>query len=116
MVMPTAVKDRPMTLDELFAVIESRRGGDPDASYTAKLLARGPDRIAKKLGEEAVEAVIAAVQRDREAFLGECGDLLYHLLVLWAALGVRPEEVWAELANRKGVSGLVEKAGRPKDG
>lgn len=98
-------------LDELFAVIESRRGGSPDNSYTARLLAAGAPNIARKVGEEAVEAVVAALC-EPERLAAESADLLYHLLVLWAGAGVKPEQVWAELARRQGTSGLVEKASR----
>ena len=99
-------------LDRLYAVIASRQGGDADASYTAKLFAKGTDKIAQKLGEEAVEAVIAAVTKDRDGTIGESADLIYHLCVLWADAGVRPEDVWAKLAARQGTSGLDEKANR----
>ena len=103
------------TLDRLFAVIAARKGADPDSSYTAKLFAQGAPRIAQKLGEEAVETVIAALGEDRAAVTAESADLLYHLLVLWAERGVAPDDVWAELARREGVSGLVEKAARKPD-
>src|SRR6266478_3839170 len=99
-------------LDRLWRVIESRRGADPDTSYTAKLFARGNAKIAQKLGEEAVEAVIEGVRGDRAALVGESADLLYHLLVLWAALGVSPDKVAAELARRESLSGIAEKRGR----
>ncbi len=99
-------------LERLFAVIEDRRGGDTSKSYTARLLDEGADRIAQKLGEEAVETVIAGATGDRAAVISESADLLYHLLVLWAASGIAPGEVWAELARREGRSGLDEKQGR----
>ncbi len=99
-------------LDRLFAVIEERRGGDTTESYTAQLLAEGPNRIAQKLGEEAVETVIAGATANRAGVIAESADLLYHLLVLWAASGVAPGEVWAELARREGRSGLDEKQSR----
>ncbi|MEE8516815.1 MAG: phosphoribosyl-ATP diphosphatase [Alphaproteobacteria bacterium] len=99
-------------LARLFAVIESRRGGDPDASYTAKLLAGGPRAIARKLGEEALETMIEGLEGDRDKLVGESADLIYHLLVLWADAGIAPEEVWRELARREGISGLAEKAAR----
>ena len=98
-------------LDELFAVIEGRRGGSPDASYTARLLAAGPAKIARKVGEEAVEVVVAALS-EPDRLAAESADLLYHLLVLWADAGVKPEQVWGELARRQGTSGLAEKASR----
>ena len=99
-------------LERLFAVIESRRGGDADASYTARLLAGGAERIAQKLGEEAIETVIAASRGDRDRTVAESADLLYHLLVLWADAGLQPADIWAELARREGVSGLEEKRSR----
>jgi phosphoribosyl-ATP pyrophosphohydrolase len=99
-------------LERLWRIVESRRGADPQASYTAKLFARGREKIAQKLGEEAVEAVIEGVRGDREALVGESADLLYHLLVLWAASGVAPADVAAELQRREGVSGLAEKKRR----
>ena len=99
-------------LERLWRVIESRRGADPDTSYTAKLFARGNAKIAQKLGEEAVEAVIEGVKGDRAALVGESADLFYHLLVLWAAVGVSPADVAGELARREGTSGIAEKKGR----
>jgi len=96
----------------LFDTIASRGGGDASGSYTAKLLARGTDKIAQKLGEEAVETVIAAVTKDRDGTIGESADLLYHLLVLWADAGIHPEDVLAELERREGTSGIAEKASR----
>ena len=96
----------------LFETIASRQGGDADASYTAKLFARGTGKIAQKLGEEAVETVIAAVGKDRGGTIGESADLIYHLLVLWADAGIRPEDVLAELERREGTSGIAEKAAR----
>lgn len=96
----------------LEAVIEARRGASPDSSWTARLLHDGPPRAARKLGEEAVEAVVAAVAGDREGLAGEAADVLYHLLVLLAASGVSPDEVAARLEAREGVSGIAEKAGR----
>jgi phosphoribosyl-ATP pyrophosphohydrolase len=99
-------------LDRLYAVINSRKGADPDTSYTARLFSRGRQQIAKKLGEEAVEAVIEGVRGDRPKLIAESADLLYHLLTLWAANNVKPPAVWAELARREGLSGLAEKAAR----
>lgn len=100
------------TLDRLFAVIAARRGTDPGLSYTAKLLAAGRKRIAQKLGEEAVETVIAAVAGNGDGLVGESADLLYHLLVLWADAGVAPSEVWRTLEARMGTSGIAEKQSR----
>lgn len=101
-------------LDTLFAVIAARKGADPSESYTAKLFSRGRAKIAQKVGEEAVELVIAGcIEPDK--MVGESADLLYHMLVLWADAGVAPEAVWAELARRAGTSGLAEKASRKAD-
>src|SRR6201988_495223 len=99
-------------LDRLWQVIQSRRGADPESSYTARLFARGRAKIAQKLGEEAVEAVIEGVAENTVALVGESADLLYHLLVLWAAAGGSPADVAAELARREGTSGLAEKRSR----
>ena len=100
------------TLDRLWQVILSRRGADPQSSYTARLFARGRAKIAQKLGEEAVEAVIEGVRDDPKALIGESADLLYHLLVLWAAAGISPDDIAAELARREGTSGVAEKRSR----
>ena len=99
-------------VDALYAVIESRRGGDPASSYTAQLLARGTGKIAEKVGEEAIESIVAALSEGPDALAEESADLIYHLCVLWADAGVRPEDVWAKLAERQGLSGLDEKANR----
>ncbi len=99
-------------LDELFAVIDSRKGGDAEASYTAKLLAGGVETIGAKVTEEAAETVLAGVSEDATRLASESADLLYHLLVLWAARGLAPEAVWAALDARRGTSGLAEKAAR----
>ncbi len=99
-------------LDRLFTVIESRKGGDVETSWTAKLLAGGPVEIGKKVAEEATETVIAALTQDRDALAAESADLLYHLLVLWAAKGVAPSDVWRALELREGKSGIEEKASR----
>jgi phosphoribosyl-ATP pyrophosphohydrolase len=98
-------------IDRLAATIESRRGGDTSTSYTAQLLG-DLDRAAKKMGEEAVETVIAAAQGDRDALTAESADLVYHWLVVIAAAGVSLEEVAERLEAREGTSGLAEKAGR----
>lgn len=99
-------------LRRLYDTIASRKGADPVASYTAKLFDGGTEKIAQKLGEEAVETVIAAVAKDRDATIGESADLLYHLLVAWADAGIAPEDVLTELERREGTSGLAEKASR----
>ncbi len=102
-------------LEQLYAVIQSRRGADPTQSNTAKLFAKGKKKIAQKLGEEAVETLIEGVKGDKDGVISESADLLYHLLVLWAAVDVKPEEVWAALRAREGISGIAEKASRPKE-
>lgn len=102
----------PHPIDRLFATILSRKGADPAASYTAKLLAGGKLKIAKKLGEEAVETALASVAQDKAAVAAESADLLYHLLVLWAASDLTPQEVYAALEARTDRSGLAEKAAR----
>jgi phosphoribosyl-ATP pyrophosphohydrolase len=99
------------TLDERIAL---RAAASPEESYTAKLIAAGVQRIAKKLGEESTEAVIAAVADDREGLTGEAADLLYHLLVLLRAAGVPLADVMSELEARTAQSGIAEKAARPK--
>jgi len=102
-------------LDRLYTVIESRRGAHKKSSHTAKLFHKGTGKIAQKLGEEAVETVIEAVAGDAGAVVAESADLLYHLLVLWAARGIEPRLVWAALEARRGESGIAEKAGRGED-
>lgn len=102
------------TLARLEQVIASRKGGDPDASYVARLHAKGLGKIAQKLGEEAVEEVIAAMAGNRQELVGEAADLLFHLLVLLDAQGVPLAEVLSELDRREGVSGIAEKASRTR--
>ena len=104
--------DDSAVLGRLYAAIEARRDADPETSYTARLFSRGPEKIAQKLGEEAVETVIAAIAGRRGEIVTESADLLYHLLVAWAEAGIPPEEVWAELARREGISGIAEKHAR----
>ena len=99
-------------LARLAATIATRRGADPDESWTARLLAKGPEKCAEKFGEEAIEAVIEAVRGDPERLTAEAADVLYHLLVMCAARGVGLAEIEAELARREALSGLAEKAGR----
>jgi phosphoribosyl-ATP pyrophosphohydrolase len=103
------------TLDRLYAVISSRRGGDAAKSYTAKLLAAGPAKIAQKLGEESIETVIEGARGNAAGVVAESADLLYHLLVLWAGAGVAPAQVWRALESRAGTSGIDEKKSRPAD-
>ena len=99
-------------LTRLAATIQSRKGADPETSWTAKLLSKGPEKCAEKFGEEAVEAIIEAVKGDRAKLTAEAADVLYHLLVMLAARDVTLEEVLAELDRREGTSGLAEKAAR----
>ncbi|WP_103334595.1 phosphoribosyl-ATP diphosphatase [Pseudotabrizicola formosa] len=100
------------TLNRLAATIAARKGADPDSSWTAKLLAKGPEKCAEKFGEEAIEAIIEAVKGDRAKLTSEAADVLYHLLVMLAARDVALTEVLAELDRREGLSGLAEKAAR----
>lgn len=99
-------------LQQLAATIESRKTADPETSWTAKLLARGPEKCAEKFGEEAVEAIIEAVRGDRQRLTGEAADVLYHLLVMLASRDVALGDVLDELARRQGIGGLDEKAAR----
>ena len=100
-------------LERLAATIAARVGADPETSWTARLLARGPEKCAAKFGEEAVEAIIEAVRGDRARLTSEAADVVYHLLVVLAARGVTLDDVLAELTRREGVSGVAEKARRP---
>jgi phosphoribosyl-ATP pyrophosphohydrolase len=100
-------------LDRLWGTVLSRKDGSPSESHSARLLARGTAKVAQKFGEEAVECLIEAVAGRRTPLIGESADVLYHLLVMWVDAGLRPEEVWAELARREGMSGIAEKASRP---
>ena len=102
----------PSVIDRLWTVVLSRRDANPANSHSARLLSRGVAKVAQKFGEEAVEAVIEAVMGNRDALIGESADVLYHLLVLWVAADISPEDVWAELRRREGVSGIAEKAAR----
>lgn len=99
-------------LDRLAATIVSRKGGDPESSWTAKLLAKGPEKCAEKFGEEAIEAIIEAVKGDRAKLTSEAADVIYHLLVMLAACDVSLDDVLGELTRREGTSGIVEKASR----
>lgn len=99
-------------LERLAATIAARKGGDAGASWTAKLLAQGPEKCAEKFGEEAVEAIIEAVKGDRARLTSEAADVVYHLLVMCAARDVTLDDVLEELARRGGQSGLAEKAAR----
>mmetsp|Transcript_99596 Transcript_99596/g.257538 ORF Transcript_99596/g.257538 Transcript_99596/m.257538 type:complete len:159 (-) Transcript_99596:230-706(-) len=102
-------------LDKMWATIQERKAAaDTQKSWTARLLMKGPEKCAQKVGEEATEVVIEAASRRHDGLVKESADLLYHLFVLWASLGVEPREVLAELSRRDGVSGVSEKASRPK--
>jgi phosphoribosyl-ATP pyrophosphohydrolase len=102
-----------MTLATLAATIAARKDADPDASWTAKLLSKGPEACARKFAEEATEAVIEAIKGDPARLTSEAADVLYHLLVMCAAHGVTLADIEAELARRSTQSGLTEKAARP---
>lgn len=104
--------DAADSLSRLAATISARRGGDPETSYVAKLLARGTPVIARKLGEEAVETIVAALSGDRKELVGEAADVIFHLLVLLEAEGIPLGEILAELDRREGTSGIAEKAAR----
>ena len=99
-------------IHRLAATVAARKGADPDSSWTARLLARGPEKCAEKFGEESIEAIIEAVRGDRARLTSEAADVVYHLLVMLTARGVTLAEVEAELTRREGVSGLDEKARR----
>ena len=105
-------RDLAGVLDRVAAAIESRKGADPASSYVAALFAKGDDAILKKIGEEATETVMAAKDGDRLRITGEIADLWFHCLVLLARHGLGPDAVLAELAQREGRSGHVEKASR----
>lgn len=100
-------------IQDLAATIAARRTADPDSSWTARLLAKGPEKCAEKFGEEAVEAIIEAVRGDRARLTSEAADVIFHLLVMLAARDVTLADVEAELDRRAGTSGLAEKASRP---
>lgn len=110
-----AVGASAAVLDRLWSVVMSRRDASPTQSHSARLLSRGTAKVAQKFGEEAVECLIEATLGNRDALVAESADVLYHLLVMWVDAGVRPDEVWAELQRREGVSGIVEKASRVRE-
>src|ERR1700748_3289577 len=103
------------TIHDLVAIVDARAASGGEASYTRKLLDKGPTHCAKKFGEEAVEIIIAAVENEREHLLAESADVMFHFLVLLKSCGVKLEEVEATLAQRTGMSGLEEKAARKRD-
>ncbi len=101
-------------LDRLWNVVQTRRDADPAISHSARLLSRGTAKIAQKFGEEAVECLIEATLGNPAGLVAESADVLYHLLVMWVDAGIRPQDVWAELQRREGVSGIAEKASRAR--
>ena len=103
---------RTDVINRLYRTIEGRRGSDPESSYVAKLQAKGLRKMAEKVGEEAVETVVAAVARNSDELVYESADLIFHLLVLWAEAGIQPDQVMDELARREGTSGIDEKKSR----
>jgi phosphoribosyl-ATP pyrophosphohydrolase len=111
---PLALGPAAAVLDRLWTVVMSRRTANPAVSHSARLLSRGPAKVAQKFGEEAVECLIEAVAGNRDAVVAESADVLYHLIVLWVACDIRPEEVWEELKRREGISGVAEKAARAR--
>jgi phosphoribosyl-ATP pyrophosphohydrolase len=112
---PLAIGPAAAVLDRLWSVVTSRRTANPAVSHSARLLSRGTAKVAQKFGEESVECLIEAVAGNRDAVVAESADVLYHLIVLWVACGIRPEEVWEELKRREGISGIAEKAARARN-
>ena len=108
------MKARRHPIDRLFSLIKSRKGRDANKSYTAELLKAGVERCARKFGEESLEAALAAVAGNEKEIAAESADVLYHLLVLWAACGIAPKDVYTVLAAREGRSGHEEKASRKR--
>ena len=102
-------------LDELYETITSRKGDNPEISYTAKLFEGGLEKMAGKIGEEATEVIVAALRKTPDHVISESADLLYHLLVLWAEQGINPEDVFEELQSRAGRSGVEEKESRDQE-
>jgi phosphoribosyl-ATP pyrophosphohydrolase len=112
---PLAIGPAAAVLDRLWSVVMSRRTADPAVSHSARLLSRGTAKVAQKFGEESVECLIEAVAENRDGVVAESADVLYHLIVLWVACGIRPDEVWEELKRREGISGIAEKAARARN-
>jgi phosphoribosyl-ATP pyrophosphohydrolase len=112
---PLAIGPAAAVLDRLWSVVTSRRTANPAVSHSARLLSRGTAKVAQKFGEESVECLIEAVAGNRDAVVAESADVLYHLIVLWVACGIRPQEVWEELKRREGISGIAEKAARARN-
>ena len=111
---PLAIGQPASVLDRLWSVVMSRRTANPAVSHSARLLSRGTAKVAQKFGEESVECLIEAVAGNHDAVVAESADVLYHLIVLWVACGIRPDEVWDELKRREGISGIAEKAARAR--
>ncbi len=111
---PLALGPGAAVLDRIWTVVMSRRNADPAVSHSARLLSRGTPKVAQKFGEEAVECLIEAVAGNHDAIIAESADVLYHLILLWVDAGIQPDEVWAELKRREGISGVAEKASRAK--
>jgi phosphoribosyl-ATP pyrophosphohydrolase len=111
---PLAIGPAAVVLDRLWSVVTSRRTANPAVSHSARLLSRGTAKVAQKFGEESVECLIEAVAGNRDGVVAESADVLYHLIVLWVACGIRPEEIWEELKRREGISGIAEKAARAR--
>ena len=111
--LPPSLGPDARVLDRLWATIQARKSADPIISHSARLLSRGMPKVAQKFGEEAVECLIEAVAGNRDPLIAESADVLYHLLVMWVAADLRPDDVWTELVRREGISGIAEKAGRP---
>jgi phosphoribosyl-ATP pyrophosphohydrolase len=109
-----AQKQEKDILLKLYKVVQSRKKADPETSYAARLYRRGRLKICQKLGEEAVETVIAALAESKKATISESADMLFHLTVLWAEMGIKPQDVMKELEGRMGKSGVAEKASRGK--
>jgi phosphoribosyl-ATP pyrophosphohydrolase len=112
---PLGLGPASVVLDRLWSVVMSRRTANPAVSHSARLLSRGAAKVAQKFGEEAVECLIEAVAGNRDGVIAESADVLYHLIVLWVASDIRPEEVWEELKRREGISGIAEKAARARN-
>jgi phosphoribosyl-ATP pyrophosphohydrolase len=112
---PLAIGPASVVVDRLWSVVMSRRSANPSISHSARLLSRGTAKVAQKFGEEAVECLIEAVAGNHDAVVAESADVLYHLIVLWVACGISPNEVWEELKRREGISGIAEKAARARE-
>lgn len=110
------INETQPALEKLCQIINDRQRASADTSYTARLLTSGTAQIGAKVTEEAEEVVFAALEEGSDALIRESADLLYHLCVLWVDQGIKLVDIWSELSDREGVSGLVEKSSRPKNG